>query len=180
VRGKIYLFLLAILCGIILFSACAQYKITKGLEQPINDTVSCNIGEIMDELPVGFEEEDKPTLEHIEKFRSYLKEEVEKEGIFKSILIMNPEASYEVTGSILDFKKGSGAVRFIGLFGAGNAKLTTSLKLIDKNTGEILFAGNFKQTVSSWLESGDNIFQKIAHDFAKELKKQNKKLEKKK
>jgi len=177
---KTCLVLLAILSGIILFSACAHYKVTKNLEQPVEDIAVCNIGEIRDELPVGFEEEDKPTLEHIEKFRSYLKTELEKEGVFKSILIMNPESPYEVTGSVLDFKKGSGVVRFFVGFGAGNAKLTASLKLIDKNTGEILFAGNFKQTVGSYMESGDKMFQRVAHDFAKELKKQIKKLGKRK
>jgi len=178
-RIKTYPYLLAILGSIVLFSACAHnYKVTTNLEQPVNELSICNIGEIRDEL--WSLEEDKPTLEHIEKFRSYLKEELEKEGVFKSILIMNPEASYEVTGSLHDFKKGSGAVRFFVGFGAGKAKLDTSLKLIDKKTGETLFAGNFKQTVGSWMESGDEIFRRVAHDFAKELKKQIKKLQKKK
>ena len=148
------------------------------LEQPINNTSFCSIGEIKDELPADFDEDDKPTLEDIDKFRDHLRIELEKKGIFQNVRLINPESEYEVTGSILDFKKGSGFVRFLGLFGAGNARLTVTLRLEDRNTRNILFAGNFRQQVSSYLESGEMIFQRVAQDLAKELEKQIKKLKK--
>ena len=177
-RTKAFALLTVILSGILLFSGCTHYKITQRLEQPIKKPSNCSIGEIEDKLPTDFDEDDKPALEHIEKFRDYLKTELEKKDIFQTVQLMNLELEYEVVGGILDFKKGSGFVRFLIGFGAGSAKLTIELKLKDRNTGEILFAGNFKQEVSSYLESGDMIFKRIAQDFAKELEKQIKKLQK--
>lgn len=179
-RVKTFVLLTVILTGILLFSGCAPYKITQPLEQPLKKPSNCSIGEIADMLPTDFDEDDKPTLEHIDRFKDYLRIELEKKGFFQNVQLMSPESEYQVTGGILDFKKGSGFVRFLGLFGAGNAKLTTTLKLQDRNTGETLFAGTFKQEVSSYLESGDKIFERVAQDFAKELGKQIKKLQKRK
>jgi hypothetical protein len=168
--------LAVLLCWLLIFFNCANYKITHKLEQPINQPSNCSIGEIRDQLPADFDEDDKPSLEHIDKFKDYLRIALIEKGIFRDVLLMNPEFEYQVTGGILDFKKGSGFVRFLGLFGAGNAKVTATLRLEDRNTDEILFAGNFKQEVSSYMESGDKIFERVAKDFAKELSKQIKKL----
>jgi len=173
---KRIVFLAVLLCGLLILFSCAKYKITHKLEQPINQPSNCSIGEIKDELPADFDEDDKPSLEHIDKFKDYLRIALIEKGIFRDVLLMNPESEYQVTGGILDFKKGSGFVRFLGLFGAGNAKVTTTLRLEDRNTGEILFAGNFKQEVSSYMESGEKIFERVAKDFAKELSKQINKL----
>ena len=94
-----------------------------------------------------------------------------------------PDAEYIVEGSVLEFKKGSGLVRFLIGFGAGNAKVTTELRLIKRSQSpeeqdEIIFAGNFKRSVSDWTESGDKTFENVAKDFAKALQKRLKKLEK--
>jgi hypothetical protein len=165
-----------ILCGILIVCGCANYKITHELEQPIKEKMFCYVGEIKDELSADFDEEDKPTFEQIDKFRRYLRNALEEKLIFSAVELRNPEAEYEVTGGIRDFKKGSGFVRFLGLFGAGNAKVMAALRLEDRNTSEILFAGNFRAEVSSYLEEGDIMFERVAKDFAKELSKQIKKL----
>jgi hypothetical protein len=178
VKTKKIILLAVILCGFLILFGCANYRITHKLEQPIKQPSNCSIGEIKDELPADFDEDDKPSLEHVEKFRDYLRIALIEKGIFRDVLLVNPESEYHVTGGILDFKKGSGVVRFFGLFGAGNAKLTATLRLEDRKTGEILFGGNFKQEVSSYMESGDMIFKRVAQDFAKELEKQLKKLKK--
>ena len=94
-----------------------------------------------------------------------------------------PDAQYVIEGSILQFKKGSGLVRALIGFGIGSAKVTTELKLIRRakspeEQDKVIFAGNFKQTVSDWLESGDKIFERVAKDFAKVLKKRMKKIQK--
>ncbi len=168
-----------VLCAALITCSCATYKITRELEKPIDREGNCRIGEIGDELPIDFPEEDKPTLEQIDEFRDCLRIELEKKGIFRAVELYSPEAEYEVVGGILDYKKGSGAARFLIGLGVGNAKLTATLKLQDRNTGKILFAGNFTQEVSSGLETGGMTFDRAASDFAKALDKQIKKLKKK-
>jgi hypothetical protein len=165
-----------VLCGVLVLFGCATYKITHQLEKPINREGNCSIGDIKDQLPIDFEEEDKPTLEEVDKLKDYLRIELEKKGIFRAVEMLNTEAEYEVTGGILDYKKGSGIVRFFGMFGAGNAKLTVNLRLEDRNTEEVLFAGNFFQEVSDWAESGAKTYERVGKDFAKALEKEIKKL----
>ena len=41
---------------------------------------------------------------------------------------------------------------------------------------QVVFAGNFSRTISDWTSSGDEKYRYIARDFAKELKKQLKKI----
>ena len=62
-------------------------------------------------------------------------------------------------------------------FGAGSAKITTALKLVDKKTGQKIFAGNFTGNVGSWMESGSRMYQIVANDFSQALKKELKRLE---
>lgn len=169
-----------LLFGVLIVCACATYKVTHELDRPIDKTGFCQVGEIKDELPAGFDEEDKPTFEQIDEFRRHLRNALEEKLIFSCVDLGSLGGDYEVTGGIRDFKKGSGFVRFLGLFGAGNARVMVALRLEDRNTGETLFAGNFRKEVTSYLEKGDIMFERVAKDFAKELEKQIKKLEKKK
>jgi len=165
------LFTVAIL--LLLVMGCAKkYVITTELSESINTENSCLIGEIGDKLPLDFDPEKKPTIEHIDKLKNYLVKELEKKDIFSAVGLSDPSPNYVVEGNILDFKEGSGALRFFIGFGAGNAKLTVELSLINKKTNEIIFGGNFKQTVSSGGESGDAAFKRVAQDFAKALEKQ--------
>jgi len=177
-RGT-YVILTVIVCGLLIACGCATYKITHELDRPIDKTGFCQVGEIADELPAGFDEEDKPTFEQIDEFRRHLRNALEGKRIFSSVDLGSVGGDYEVTGGIRDFKKGSGFVRFLGLFGAGNARVMVALRLEDRSTGETLFAGNFRKEVTSYMEKGDIMFERVAKDFAKALEKAIKKLEKK-
>jgi len=170
--------LLVLVLVIALIQGCAQYVVTQNLSASLDRGWACAIGEITENLPADVEEEDKPPLGDVDQFRDYLKEELANKGIFQAMGDMADKPDYEVTGNILAYKRGSGAVRFLIGFGLGNAKITVELKLRRTTTGEILFAGNFKQSVSSGYESGIDMYRRVAKDFAKELSKQKKKLEK--
>jgi hypothetical protein len=167
---------LAFLPFLILFviGGCQNYVITTDLLQPLAPTSVCNIGDIIDELPMETEDAKKPSAEAIQKFKNRIAEEISKQEIFNPASSGVDTGFYEITGSILEYKKGSGVARFFIGFGVGNAAITTSLKLINVKTKEIVFSGNFKGSVSSWGESGDKMFERVAKDFAKALKKQNK------
>lgn len=161
---------------IILVSGCANYVITVPLEEPLKPNAPFAVGNIGDELPIDIEDGDKPTLEDIDKFRQDIFDAIEKQNIYELLNSYEGEGNpYEVTGSLLDFKRGSGALRFLFGFGAGSAKLTVNLELVDLEQNRVVFAGNFKGTVTGGLESGREMYKRVAKDFAKELKKQLKK-----
>ena len=171
---------------LVLMTGCTKsYRITQELETPLNRSEICAIGQIVDNFPSDFEEANKPTSEQISTFRHHLASELREKDVFSAVDHDDTTAEYVVTGSILDYKKGSGVARFFIGFGVGNAKVTTELKLIKKfknpdEEDQIIFAGNFNQTVSSWTESGDKTFEKIAKDFAKLLDKRLKAMSKEK
>jgi hypothetical protein len=166
-----------LLLSIPIFWGCTKsYVITDVLEEPISPQKTCIIGPITDELPMGTEEGEKPSLEDIQKFKKSLSEELEKREIVTLLYQSDLEPDYEVTGSILEYKKGSGFLRF--LFGAmaGSAKVVTNLKLVNAETNDVLFAGNFTGSVTSWGETGEQMFKRVSKDFSKQLEKQIKKL----
>jgi hypothetical protein len=166
-----------VLLILFLFSGCAQYVITQEIEKPIDrSTASCSIGAITDELPVDFDEADKPTLETIDEFKQELYDNLENEEIFLGVRRDLATADYEVTGSILDYKKGSGFLRFMFGF-VGEATITVELRLVNMKSNEIVFSGNFKGSVTGSFESGNDMFKRVSRDFAKALKKGLKKLD---
>ena len=161
---------------LLFLSSCTKrYIITTEMEKPIDIGTTCSIGQIADELPIGIEEEDKPSLEDVEKLKSFIVEELNKKDALIAHIAKH-NTRYEINGSILEFKKGSGALRFFIGFGAGSARLVTHLQLIDKNSGNVIFAGNFTSTVSDGLVDGEKIFRQTAKDFTSQLFKQLKKL----
>lgn len=159
----------------ILFIGCTPYVVTIPLEEAIETSSVCCIGAITDELPLDIEDEDKPTAEEIEKFKVLLQNELIKTDILVITGCGDPESRYEVTGGILEYKRGSGAVRFLIGFGLGNAKLLVTLKLVDRTSRETVFAGNFPAEVGDWLTGSDKIYNMVAKNFAKAVKKQQKK-----
>ncbi len=167
------------LAMLLLAGGCVQnYRVTQPLEQPLNQNAHCEIGAIADALPQDYEEEDKPSSAFVAKLRGSLVKEVMELEVFASIGENNAEADYEISRSILDYKKGSGFLRFLIGFGAGSSKLTVELSLTDRTSGSVIFSGNFSQSVSSWAEESDATCEKLAKDFAKAVKKQLKALEK--
>jgi hypothetical protein len=174
------LWLPPIILLLVLMMGCSKpYMITQELTAPFNRGASCSIGDIIDALPSDFEADKKPTAEDMEKFKEYLAEALMGKELFGETAIDLSKAEYEVTGSILDFAKGSGFLRFI--FGwAGEAKVTVSLQLLEKSTKNIVFSGNFVGTVTSGWEEGDKMYEYVAENFAGKLNKELKDFEKKK
>ncbi len=172
---KLLMVLTALL--LVLVVGCAQYKITHELETAISQIKTCKISEISDELPAETKDEDRPSYEDIQKLKKYLGEEFDKRVIM-ALMGGGADIDYEIQGSILEYKKGSGWLRFLVGFGAGNAKVVINLKLVDMTDGTTVFGGNFNGTVSGWGESGDKVFQKVSKDFTKQLEKRLKKLRK--
>jgi hypothetical protein len=163
---------------LILLSGCAKkYVVTTELITPIAPPIGCTTGAIVDELPASMAEGQKPTAEDVAKLKRYIEEEVAQKGLARFLPPGDPNVAYEVSGSFLEFKRGSGIVRFFIGFGLGSANATIGLRLVDTRSGAVLFAGNFTGNVSSWAEGGDTMFRRIAGDFAKELAKQLKKLD---
>lgn len=159
---------------VLLASGCAkQYVITYDLAEPLESPARVQVGKIGDQLPSNVDEEDKPSAEDIGKFQRYLAEELSRLKTDIQV-IQAGDASYEVTGGIMEYTKGSGFLRFLIGFGAGSAKVLTELKVVEVATGDVVFAGNFEGSVTSWAEGGDEMFRKVARNFAKELEKQHK------
>jgi PBP1b-binding outer membrane lipoprotein LpoB len=152
------------------------FVVTTPLSTALTAPTTIRVADIEDELPVDMEAAKKPKTDDIDKFRTYIGEALAKKDVGEIVPGDEAEALYEVQGTFLEYKRGSGAARFFIGFGAGNAHATIGLRLIDTQTGDTVFAGNFTSVVTSWAESGDQIFQRIADDFADEIAKQLKNL----
>lgn len=171
---------LALILIICFITACTPYIITTPLENPLVPPKTCTIGSITDELPMDMDEDKKPTLEEINNFKNLLYNELNSKEIFKMLHHGDNDAHYELTGGVLEFKKGSGWLRFLFGLGIGNARLVVSLELTDKKNNDIVFGGNFTGEVDDWMTSGNQIFRMVARNFAKALENQIKKRNKKK
>ncbi|MDH4156165.1 MAG: DUF4410 domain-containing protein [candidate division Zixibacteria bacterium] len=178
-KSKLTFVFTVVVAAAFLVGCVKNYKIIHDLEAPLQDMASCTIGAVTDELPLDFEEDKKPPLEDIEKFKRYLSEEIMKTGILSMSETGDSAARYEVRGGILEYKKGSGTLRvLLGAF-AGNAYVAVNLKLLDRTDQLVVFSGSFKGAVTHYAESGDAMFRQVARDFAKALSKRAKKLRKK-
>jgi hypothetical protein len=161
----------AIAAALLLTTAgCANYRITQELTAPIPVASNCRVGSILDQLPPDAEPEDRPTEDELSNLRQRLDVELRKIDELQIVGPFSDSIAYEVTGGILSFRRGSGAVRFFIGFGLGNAEVVVELHLVDLSTGESVFSGNFKGTVSHWAETGDQVFQQIAKEFVKALR----------
>ena len=178
-KSKFIIAFTVVVLAALLVGCAKSYKIIQDLEAPLPDMANCTIGTITDELPVDVEENEKPPLEDIEKFKQWLDEQMEKAEILRMSDLGDPAAQYEVRGGIMGYKRGSGTLR--ALFGvwAGGAYVTVYLELVDKAADSAVFSGSFKGAVTNYAESGDTMFLRVATDFAKALSKRVKKLRKK-
>ena len=165
--------LLVAVAVLLLIGGCGKnYKVTQALQEPYNTVGACEIGAVRDALPPDFDPEDKPTQQHMDKFQTYLINELNGRQLFGEVSFEPERPSYRLEGALLDFAEGSGFLRFLFGAWAGAAKMTVYLELIDLETEKAIFAGNFSQAVTHYSESGDKIFERVAEDFAKELEKQ--------
>jgi len=154
---------------LMLVSGCATYRVTHELERTIQRG-SCKVAPIADALPADLDDEDRPRVSEISNLLTSLEEELRGTGIFTSVEPFDDSSRYMLNATILTFKRGSGAMRFLIGFGAGNAKVTVDLKLTERESGDVIFAGNFSQEISNWTEEGHKMYGKIASDFANALK----------
>lgn len=160
------------LCSLIA-AGCSNYKITHPLDQPLRAQNDLVIGSIDDQLPLG---KDRPSLEDINKLKVHLTKELEKENLFHVYDQGGQQSNYEIQGALTAYKKGSGVARAFLPFGIGNAKVTLNLELVDKANGVSVFSGEYRGSVSSYAESGEEMLKRVAKDFAKSLRKQHLKL----
>jgi curli biogenesis system outer membrane secretion channel CsgG len=143
----------------------------------LNPNSDCAIGNIDNDLPAGIEIEKMPTIEEIEKLKNCLWNEVANKNLFIHVDDNANTRRYVVRGSILEFKRGNGMLRFLfGIFANANAKLVANLELVDSISGDVVFAGNFRGEVSSWMMPGEEMYKIVAKSFAKALDKDNKKI----
>jgi curli biogenesis system outer membrane secretion channel CsgG len=146
-------------------AGCAkQYVVTQPLEAAAVQPFSLRIGPITESLPADATPEQRPRPEELDTLVRHLQTELAKKG-----LLATGESMFQVEGTLVAFTRGSGAVRFLVGFGAGSAKATLRLHVVDTVSGTVVFAGNFSGSVSNWAEAGDQMFRRIARDFAKEL-----------
>jgi hypothetical protein len=163
---------------ICLVISCTPYKITTPLDAPLKPSPTCAIGEITDDLPLDMDLEAKPTLEEIAILKDELDKQLENNKTFE-MLGFSAHTMYEVSGSLIDFKRGSGVARFFIGFGVGNAKITAALRLVDKaDNNKVVFAGNFSATIANWSVKGSEMYKIIAKNFAKAIKKEIKRIDK--
>lgn len=160
------------LCAIVAGCAPKTYVVTTPLSGATERPTKVRIGVIRDNLPTDIDTSKKPSAEDIAKFQTYLGEELSGKKRLQMALASDSSACcYEVQGALLEYTKGSGALRFFVGFGAGKASVTTELKLVDTRSGATVFAGNFIGKVAGGMESGAAMFRRVSRDFAKALEK---------
>jgi hypothetical protein len=159
------------------FLSCSPYVITTPLEHPLRHDATCAIGDITDALPQDMSLESRPSLEEINRLKDEIDYALADREIF-AMLGLGENTDYAVEGRIIEFKRGSGTVRFFIGFGLGNARLVVSLKLVDRSENKTIFSGNFRAEVSDWATKGDVIYKSVAANFAKALKKELDKIKK--
>jgi hypothetical protein len=163
---------IALICLSAAAAGCApkSYVVTTPLSGVTERPTQVWIGDVQDNLPSDVEMDKKPTPEDIAKFQTYLREEIRaRKRLQMDIAADSGACCYEVRAALLEYTKGSGALRFLIGFGAGKASMTTQLKLVDTRSGETVFAGNFIGKVTGSLESGSSMFRQVSRDFAKAL-----------
>ena len=163
--------LIALMCLLLVVGCSKHFVITSELSQPLTDESCVQIAEVQDMLPEDMEESDRPSVEDIARFKAYLVEEFANRDEL-ALSLSDEGCPYEVQGALLSYSKGSGFLRFLIGFGAGNAKVTTELKLVDTRDSSTVFAGNFTGQVGSWTDTGDKMFKEVSRNFTKELEKQ--------
>jgi hypothetical protein len=167
---------LALAWILVVATGCAkQYVVLQPLDVALPAPVTIAMGEVTDDLPIDTEPERRPRPEEIAKLERSIETEIAKRDLGNVTRKTESDALYEVQARFLEFDRGSGVARFFFGWGLGTARATVALRLVERSSGRTAFAGNFTATVSSWAESGDQIFRRIAHDFARELERQQKK-----
>jgi len=151
--------------------------ITHRLETDLIEKPTFYIGEFRDGLPADFPAHKKPTARDISIFISALKEALYENRFAGEVSVANPGGKdYEITGAILDYKRGDGFLRFFSLGHVGRAKATMKLELRNMQTKDIIFAGIFGGYIVNWDRAGDEMYSEVSKAFVKALRKEIRKI----
>lgn len=160
--------LVALLLLVVLVAGCANpYTIVRDLDAPVSEHATFSVVQITDNLPTTIDPGERPTQQQIDELRLEIASALEELDDFDWNRIgADDAADYEIRGRLVDFAPGSGWVRFLIGFGAGTARITVVLELYSTWDDRVLFAGRYEAAVSSWAESGDVMYSRVAHAFA--------------
>lgn len=173
---KLWLAILSLILILVISGCTKPYALIQDLDKPLVTPPTCYIGAIIDELPADVKIEDKPPKEDIAKFKNYLVKELADKDFFRIVVPKESKnLAYKLSGAIIDYKRGSGFLRFMFGF-LGSSRVTIFLELTDTETNEVVFSGNFTRGVTHYAEQGSQMFEQISKDFAKALRKRMTKL----
>ncbi len=174
-RRNLLPFGLILLMGLLALG-CSMHKITTPLTQSLHQNAGWRIGEIRDALPTDIDPEDRPNTSNIHVIKLHLQTALEYRYLFKALGSSDVDR-LEVTGSLLEFNKGNSfLLYFLGGILGGSPTITMELELVNRETGEVLFSGNFKQKTSDYRESLNVCYARLAVDFASALYKAQEKI----
>jgi hypothetical protein len=166
------LLIMVTLIGTFALVGCGKpYVITTAEERDFAIVNNIRMGDITADFPSDFDLGKMPSKEDIIRFQHLIMAELSEYERFNTLLNTSDSADFVITGSILDYSKGSKTAQFLIGFGAGAAKITTALRLVDVRTGKVVFAGNFTGKIADWTKENKEVFTKAAKNFAKALNK---------
>ncbi len=152
-----------LLLAVLVVVGCSKpYTIIQPLEEPIAKPALVRFGSFVDQLPITTPDDKKPTLDDITKFKVTLLEHLLKTEVFAAPDSNSTTPVYEVRGSIVEYKRGNGFLRFM-----------FHLELVRTNDSHVVFSGDFAGYVGDGLVSGSDMYKQVAKDFSKALKKDN-------
>lgn len=162
-------FLVALFAGLAVGVGCtSQYAITHPIRIDANAPLILCVAPIELALPLDTLESQKPRPEEVLQLEHFIQADLVRTGFTVRDRDSGRPVPFRVEGSILEFRRGAGVVRFFVGFGLGNAKTVARLKLVEASTGRVVFAGNFTGIVSGW-SYGEDALRRVASMFAREL-----------
>jgi len=145
----------------------SQFAITQPLEANFPRPLVVSIGDIGVAVPLDTQAGKKPGQEELQMFERFLYQELAKAGIPMAQPGAKNPATLQVQGSLIEFKRGNGFARFfVGPVAA--ASVTANLRLVEPDSGRVVFAGNFVGVVAGW-SFGEEAFRRAATGFAAAL-----------
>lgn len=165
--------LLLLWTGLAVLVVCGcspPYTVTDELREPLAPG-ACRIGAITYELGPEYRDREPLPREPLLELREHLEAALAESDLFTDVRLWDNEAEYLVTGRIREFNDASGNLGFPGLTHIGFVSLTIDLTL-QEIRGRVLFAGEFRQRVSSRYGINEVLYERIASDFTRAVQSQ--------
>ncbi len=161
-------------------SCSTRFTISQHLDTSITQSEKVIVTLMKDELPNAQEDKNRPNLEQVQKFREFVIKALKNRNVFSTIDSLG-DGDFEVRSSLVEFEKGDAMSRFLfgGIFGKSGVMIV-HMQLVNRQSGTVVFAGNFRAKATSWMETSGSSFQYVAIDFANALNKDLKGLKSKK